>query len=83
KKSISQQVPQSVLARTKILHLRGGIDYSQLSFMHKTMMSLLYKKARNLPEEKKSPEVRDMIDTYNQKVDFTDFSSLQQVIDAL
>ena len=83
KKSISQQVPQSVLARTKILHLRGGINYSQLSFMHKTMMSLLYKKARNLPEEKKSPEVRDMIDTYNQKVDFTDFSSLQQVIDAL
>ncbi|MBQ2276843.1 MAG: flavodoxin domain-containing protein [Lachnospiraceae bacterium] len=83
KKSIHQQVPQPILDRTKILHLRGGIDYSKLNFMHKTMMSLVYKKAKNTPEEEKTAEVRDMIETYNQKVDFTDFDSLQQVIEVI
>ena len=76
-------MPQPILDRTKILHLRGGIDYSKLNFMHKTMMSLVYKKAKNTPEEEKTAEVRDMIETYNQKVDFTDFDSLQQVIEVI
>jgi hypothetical protein len=44
------------------------------------MMSLLYKKAKGLPEEKKTAEVKAMIDTYNQKVDFVDFSSLESII---
>lgn len=83
RKTVSQQVPQPILDRANILHLRGGIDYSQLSFMHKTMMSFVYKKAKNTPEEQKTAEVREMIETYNQKVDFTDFNSLQQVIDAI
>ena len=83
KKTIGQQVPQPILNHAKILHLRGGIDYSRLNFMHKTLMSLLYKKAKNTPEEEKTEEVKDMIETYNQKVDFVDFHSLQQVIDAI
>ena len=34
----------------------------------------------NLPEEKKTAEVKAMIDTYNQKVNFVDFSSLENII---
>lgn len=82
KKSIRQQVSQPILDRSKIFHLRGGMDYGQLSFMHKTMMSLVYRKAKNLPEEKKTAEDREMIETYNQKVDFVDFKSLNEIIDA-
>lgn len=81
KKSISQQVAQSVLDRTTIFHLRGGMDYSQLSFMHKTMMSFVYKKAKNTPDEEKTAEVIDMIETYNQKVNFVDYESLNPIID--
>ena len=76
KNGIKRQITKDILDRTKIFHLRGGIDYSRLNFTHKTMMSLLYKKAKNLPEEKKNAEIKAMIDTYNQKVDFIDFSSL-------
>lgn len=83
KKSVFKQVPQPVLAQTTILHLRGGIDYSRLNFMHKTMMSLVYKKAKSTPEAEKTAEIRDLIETYQQKVDFTDFRSLQQVIDVI
>lgn len=81
KKSISQQVPRPVLDRTTIFHLRGGIDYSQLSLMHKTMMSFVYKKAKNTPDEEKNAEDRDMIATYNQKVNFVDYESLHHIID--
>lgn len=44
------------------------------------MMRLLYKKAKGLPEEKKTAEVKAMIDTYNRKVNFVDFSSLENII---
>lgn len=74
------QLPKEVFERASIYHLRGGIDYSKLSFGHKTMMRLLYQKAKGLPEEQKTAEVRAMIDTYNQKVDFVDFSSLDPII---
>lgn len=81
KNSINQQVPQSILERTKIFHLRGGMDYRKLSFTHKAMMYHIYKKAKNVPKEKQTAEVRDMIETYNQKVNFVDFNGLSKIID--
>lgn len=83
KKSISRQVPKEIFDRTIIFHLRGGIDYQQLNFKHKTMMKLLYNKAKNLPEEKKTAEIRAMIETFNQKVDFTDYNSLNQIMEVI
>ena len=46
-------------------------------------MKLLYKAVKNLPEEKKSAEAKAMIDTYNQKVSFIDFSSLNNIINEI
>jgi len=80
KNSMKRQLSNEIYEKASIYHLRGGIDYSKLNFGHKTMMSLLYKKAKRLPEEKKTAEVKAMIDTYNQKVDFVDFSSLESII---
>ena len=47
------------------------------------MMKLLYNAVKNLPEEKKTAEDKAMIDTYNQKVDFLDFSMLDNIIDEI
>ena len=55
------------------------IVYGRLSIKHKTMMSLLYNKAKKLPEEKKTAEVRAMIDTFNTKVDFVELSALEPI----
>lgn len=77
------QLKKVLFEKAKIFNLRGGIDYSKLNFTHKTMMSLLYKKVKNLPEEKKTAEVKAMIDTYNKKVDFVDFSCLDNIIDEI
>ena len=81
--NIKKQLKKDIFERAKIFHLRGGIDYSKLNFAHKTMMKLLYNAVKNLPEEKKTAEDKAMIDTYNQKVDFLDFSSLDNIIDEI
>lgn len=83
KKAIYGQIPQDIFDKAQILHLRGGIDYSRLSFVHKMMMSFLYKKIKNTPEEQQTQEERELIQTYNQKVDFVDFSCLQKIVDIL
>ena len=81
--NIKSQLPKEVFEKAKIFHLRGGIDYSKLHFAHKTMMKLLYNAVKNLPEERQTAENKAMIETYNKKVDFIDFSSLDQIINEI
>ena len=83
KSNMKRQLSKELYENAHIFHFRGGIDYSYLNFKHKTMMRLLYKKAVGLPEEKKTAEIKAMIETYNQKVDFVDFESLNQLIDCI
>ena len=81
--NIKRQIPKEFFEKTKIFHLRGGIDYSRLNFVHKTMMKLLYNAVKNLPEEKQTAEDKAMIETYNKKVSFVDFSSLDEIINEI
>lgn len=83
KKGMEKQLSKDLFEKAHILHLRGGIDYSCLGIKHRTMMAMLYKKATGLPEEKKTSEVKAMIDTYNQKVDFIDLSRLDEIMELL
>lgn len=83
RKSISKQVPENLLKNTIMFHLRGGIDYQKLTFKHRTLMTLLYNKAKRLPEDKKTAEVKAMIETFNSKVDFVDYNSLNQIMEAI
>ncbi|BDF58955.1 flavodoxin [Christensenellaceae bacterium] len=79
--SIRKQVPEHLLNMSAVFHLRGGIDYQKLSFKHRTMMTLLYNKAKKLPEDRKTAEVKAMIETFNSKVDFVDFHSLRHIVE--
>jgi len=64
----------------KVFHLRGGIDYSKLSFMHKSMMSMLHKTLTKKNPDLLSDEDREMLETYGKKVDFTDRLSIAPLI---
>ena len=55
------------------------VNIRNLSFKHKTMMTLLYNRAKKLPEDRKTAEDRAMIETFNSKVDFVDYNSLNNV----
>lgn len=83
RQSISKQIPAEILAHTQVFHLRGGIDYSRLNFKHKTMMTLLYSKAKNLPEEKKTADARAMVETFGKQVSFVDFGSLSPILNVI
>ena len=78
--NMKRQLPNEIYEKASIYHLRGGIDYSKLNFFYKTMMKMLYKKIKSLPEEKKTAEDKAMIDSYNKKVNFVDFSNLENII---
>ena len=77
---LKKLLPENVCNHARIFHLRGGIDYSRLNLKHRMMMALLYRKAKGLPEEKKTAEVRAMIDTYGKHVDFVDLNGLDPII---
>ncbi len=81
KKSIQKQIPKDIYDRAKIFHLRGGIDYGKLEFMHKTMMKFLVNKVKKTPIENQTSEEKEMIETYNKKVDFVNFDSLNDIIE--
>ena len=81
--SLQKQLPGALYQKAQFAHLRGGIDYSKLSFTHKTMMKLLYNHARKLPPEKQTAETRAMIETFGTQVDFVDFASLRPIKDAM
>lgn len=82
-KGMKRQLPDEIFENAEIFHLRGGIDYSKLKIAHKTMMKLLYHKAKNLPEAEKDAETRAMIETYNSVVNFVDFDALAPIVDII
>ena len=81
--NIKKQIKQEIFEKATIFHLRGGIDYSRLSFVHKTMLKLLYNAIKNTPEEEQTAEDKAMIETYNKKVNFVDFSSLNAIMNEI
>jgi len=83
REGMSRQLPEEVLEAAHVFHLRGGIDYAKLGFKHRTMMKLLYNKAKKLPEAEKTAEVRAMIDTYGKQVFFIDLDALNPIVAVL
>ena len=81
--AIRRQIPEDIFQRVQIFHLRGAIDYGKLNLKHRTMMALLYAKAKGLPEEKKNAETQAMIETYGKQVSFVDDAALNQLKNAL
>lgn len=77
RKRVKEQIPEELYDEEKIFHFRGGIDYSKLSFIHKAMMTLVYKKVKNIPVEKQSADDRGIIETFNKKIDFVDVNKLK------
>ena len=81
--AIRRQLPENIFQRVQIFHLRGAIDYGRLNLRHRTMMALLYAKAKGLPEEKKNAETRAMMETHGKQVSFVDDAALKPLENAL
>ena len=83
KETASRQVPKELYDKTRFFHLRGGIDYNKLSFIHKTMMKMVYSKVKSIPEDMLKEEDKGFIETYNKTVNFVDFNSLEPLVQVI
>ena len=68
-------------AKVKYFHLRGGIDYSRLNLLHRGMMAMVCSQIRKKGYENLNSEDRQMLDTYEKKVDFTDRNTIVPILE--
>ena len=80
---IDRDFSQEMKERIKVFHLRGGIDYSKLGLIHKSMMMMLKKSVEKKPENDRTQEDSEMLETYGEQVDFTDIGSLEPLVSYL
>jgi len=77
---IEKNFPKPQREKIKFFHLRGGIDYKKLSLVHKSMMAMLKRVTAKKPEDKLTDEEREFLDTYGNKVDFTDKNTIVPLV---
>lgn len=79
--SLDKVLSPQMKEKIRMFHLRGGIDYSRLSVLHRVMMAglrkMLKKKSRTSPRQ----EDQEFLKTYGQTVDFTDRESIRPLVD--
>lgn len=80
KSGIKKQLSAKLRGITHIFHLRGGVDYSALSFAHRTLLNMLYKKAVKMPEQQRTADIKAIIETHNKQVDFVDAAALEPIV---
>ena len=69
------------LEKTKIFHLRGGINYKKLSFLHKIMMSFKKREAEKLPPDQRTSDDIGVLETYGKEVDFTSKAAIEPLLE--
>lgn len=69
---------KEIQERIEFYQLRGGIDYKKLNPLHKIMMFMLIKMLKN--KKDKDEDMKMMVETYGQKVDFTDKKSIEKIV---
>ncbi len=63
-----------------LFHLRGGIDYSRLSMIHKSMMAMLRRMLLKKDPQELTSEDQQLLATYGQQLDFTDRASIDRLV---
>ncbi|GHV86688.1 flavodoxin [Spirochaetia bacterium] len=80
-KRLEKKIPKNIKDTIKIYYLRGGINYKELSLKHKIMMRLLKMVTMKKGFEKINEEDKEFIETYGQKIDFTDKNNIKGIIE--
>ncbi len=77
---IEKNFPKGMRGNIEFFHLRGGIDYKELSFVHRAMMSMLKFALSGKDPNKLSDDDREFLATYGGKVDFTNKNTLAPLL---
>ncbi|MDO5649307.1 MAG: flavodoxin domain-containing protein [Gallicola sp.] len=69
-------LPAKYNLEENVFHIRGGIDYGKLRFIHKMMMAMLYQMVKRKSADKKTIEDQQLIETYNTTIKVDDSDKL-------
>lgn len=78
---IAKVLPPTMLESVKIYHLRGGLRYSKMSMVHRTMMAMLRKVLLKKPEVELRSEDRALLETYGQDISFLDRAAIAPLVE--
>ena len=77
---IEKTLPPEMYKHAALFHLRGGIDYSRLHMVHKSMMAMLRHMLLKRPSQELRSEDRQVLQTYGTFVDFTDLAAIRPLV---
>lgn len=77
---LNKNFTQEQLSKTKIFHLRGGIDYKKLGLIHKGMMGIMRKLTMKKNKSEYTEEDNAFLETYGSKVDFTNENTIEPIL---
>jgi flavodoxin len=77
---IKKNFTEEMTSNIEFFHMRGGIDYKKLSLVHKPMMAMLRRMVSKKKKEELTKEDMMMLETYGDKVDFTDVKTIEPLI---
>lgn len=81
REGMEKALPKELMKQAKLYHFRGYMDYSKLTSVHKLMMKMMNNMIVKKPENEKTSEDREFIATYGKAVDFTDQSSIGELVE--
>jgi menaquinone-dependent protoporphyrinogen IX oxidase len=79
---VEKYFPAGAEQPQKVFHLRGDLDYSKMSFVHRSMMKLMKKMTvdKKRPEDW-SPQDRFVAETYGGKAEFVNRAAAMPIVD--
>ena len=80
KAGVKTKVGAPIYDQLKVFHLRGGINYLQLSPLHKAMMCMMVRMLKKKDPTTLRDEDRQMIASYGSVVDFTDQKAITPLV---
>ncbi len=78
---IAKVLPSTMLEAIGIYHLRGGLRYSKMSMVHRTMMAMLRKVLLKKPEAERRSEDKALLETYGQDISFLDRAAIAPLVE--
>ena len=78
---LKKVVPKNILENINIFFLRGGINYSKLSIIHKIMMWMMKNIIIKKGLDKLNEEDKEFFDTYGKAIDFMDKNNIKEIIE--
>lgn len=78
--TLEQKLPPSMWEKLRVYHLRGGLYYSKMSFLHRMMMKMMIKMLRKKPESELRSDDKDMLNNVGKDTDFTDRQAIAPLV---